>query len=71
MVQLDPPKKMSHQSPANLIWTLQAVPQEALLMGLQKKVSICISFEGATTAACGFETTTKQICTCLKPRYSR
>jgi hypothetical protein len=25
MVQLDPPKKMSHQSPAKLNWTLQAV----------------------------------------------
>jgi hypothetical protein len=37
MVQLDPPKKMNHQSPAKLKWTLQAVPQEALLVGLQKK----------------------------------
>jgi hypothetical protein len=37
MVQLDPPKKMSHQSPAKLKWTLQAVPQEALLVELQKK----------------------------------
>jgi hypothetical protein len=37
MEQLDPPKKMSHQSPAKLKWTLQAVLQEALLVGLLEK----------------------------------
>jgi hypothetical protein len=39
---------MSHQSPAKLKWTLQAVPQEGLVGGAaEKKISTCICFEGA------------------------
>jgi hypothetical protein len=37
MVQLDLPKKMNHQSLAKLKWTLQPVPQQAFLVGLEKK----------------------------------